>query len=713
MREGFYARLRQKRGDDDVLAACIDRVVNQLEDTATDGDKPGMLLGKIQSGKTRGFVGAIARAFDSSFDIAVVLTKGTKTLSAQTVARLNADLSDFIEDEDVLVLDIMKLPGRLTKSELKRKIIIVAKKQAQNLNNLLTFLRGQPALQNRKILLVDDEADLASVRFVKNRKTDQIDQGTIADQIDQLRGLSSGVAFLQVTATPYSLYLQPNDYDDAQNVSCIFQPKRPSFTELLPINEKYVGGDFFFGDFDEDDYRRYLYVSVSEDEQDALRREDKRRINRTRILDTPNAAGLRRAIVSFILAAGVRRWQQAQLGERPQKYAMIIHNDTQKAAQKWQVNVVGWIFEAVLDAATNDPTKLAPLFDQAYEDLSRSVNAGSGRMPDRDQAFKIVIDTLAGDEVVQELVNSDRDVMALLDEKAELRLRTGFNIFVGGNILDRGITIPKLISFYYGRNPKKMQADTVLQHSRMYGYRHPQDMLVTRFFTSQAVYDRLQVIDAFEKTLRKAFETGAHDKGVVFIQADANDTVRPCAPNKVLLSDVISLEPSGALLPTSFNTKRGRAMKDIQSTLETLIKPQWRDTGKFYTIDRSEAYKIIDLIDRSLEFDNIDFDWAAMKGLISYYLDATPTRPNPSLKVTAATGRRLDKRNSGEKSGRSIMGTALRQRAITAAQNDPVLVLLQQDGSTELGWNGHSFWWPVLVAPGAAEPCVFASKTAQ
>lgn len=60
MATGFYARLREIREDDEALAACIDRVVKQLEDTSTSGDRPGMLLGKIQSGKTRAFVGVIA-----------------------------------------------------------------------------------------------------------------------------------------------------------------------------------------------------------------------------------------------------------------------------------------------------------------------------------------------------------------------------------------------------------------------------------------------------------------------------------------------------------------------------------------------------------------------------------------------------------------------------------------------------------------------------
>ena len=71
------------------------------------------------------------------------------------------------------------------------------------------------------------------------------------------------------------------------------------------------------------------------------------------------------------------------------------------------------------------------------------------------------VEAFQGDEVVREIVNSDKDVLALLDDKAELRLRTAFNIFIGGSILDRGITIPKLISFYYGRNLQTTQADTV------------------------------------------------------------------------------------------------------------------------------------------------------------------------------------------------------------------------------------------------------------
>src|SRR5579862_8800011 len=110
----FYPQLRAERKDDDSLQECIEIVVDKLK-SATDPRRPGMLLGKIQSGKTRAFLGIIARAFDRDFDIAIVLTKGTKTLSEQTVKRIARDFKMFIDQDEVLVFDIMTAPDTLTR----------------------------------------------------------------------------------------------------------------------------------------------------------------------------------------------------------------------------------------------------------------------------------------------------------------------------------------------------------------------------------------------------------------------------------------------------------------------------------------------------------------------------------------------------------------------------------------------------------------------
>ncbi len=708
----YYARLKNFRGDSDALAECITKVAGMLKGT-TSSNRPGMLLGQIQSGKTRAFVGVIAAAFDRGFDIALVVTKGTKTLSAQTVARLSADFKEFIDEDEFLVLDIMNLPGKLTRSELKRKIVVVAKKQKRNLERLITFMQTEESLHNRKVLLVDDEADLASVRFVRKKGEPAPTQGTIAGQLDELRTLAdnAGVAFLQVTATPYSLYLQPEDYDQASGSNFVFQPKRPAFTELLPIHEGYVGGNHYFENYSPADPLARLAVFVSDQEQDALRRPDQRRISADKVLESPNTAGLRCAIVTFVVAVGVRRWQQIETGEKEKKYAMIIHNDTLRSAHSWQDQVIDWIFIAIRRAAEKNPDSLRSIFDRAYEDLEHSVLASGEKMPPRDEAFDVFIDALESDDVVVEKVNSDEDVMALLDSKAELKLRTPYNIFVGGNILDRGITVPNLLAFYYGRNPRLMQADTVLQHSRMYGNRERKDLVVTRFFTSRAVYDRLYIINSVENTLRDAFKKGSNRNGIAFIQTDPTRRVRSCAPNKIALSDMVSINPDGMLLPTGFNTRGGTHMASVQNKLEKFIKPEWRDTGKFVAVQPAVGFDIINAIESSLEFDDTEFEWEAMRALIDYYSDAEKGGDGKML-LQAVTGRELTKEGSGDKSGLSILGTRLRADILNKPRSKPLLVLLQQEGGQERGWTAHRFWWPILIAPSDVEPCVFARRVA-
>ena len=46
----FYAKLREQREDSDELAACIEETVDELERQETTARRPGILLGKIQSG---------------------------------------------------------------------------------------------------------------------------------------------------------------------------------------------------------------------------------------------------------------------------------------------------------------------------------------------------------------------------------------------------------------------------------------------------------------------------------------------------------------------------------------------------------------------------------------------------------------------------------------------------------------------------------------
>ena len=161
------------------------------------------------------------------------------------------------------------------------------------------------------------------------------------------------------------------------------------------------------------------------------------------------------------------------------------------------------------------------------------------------------------------------------------------------------------------------------------------------------------------------------------------------------------------LLPTDFQTKGGRGMARMQDKLEQLIRPEWRDTGEFVCVGRDKAQEIIDAIEQTMEFDSVEFDWDAIRGVIDYYSKSGDGR----VLLLAATGRELTRAGSGDKSGRSILGPSLRAKVVDVERPRPSLILLQQKGGRERGWTAHPFWWPILAAPTNAEPCVFATKS--
>ena len=57
---------------------------------------------------------------------------------------------------------------------------------------------------------------------------------------------------------------------------------------------------------------------------------------------------------------------------------------------------------------------------------------------------------------------------------------------IGGNVIGRGLTIPKLQTVYYSRTAKKPNADTFWQHSRIFGY--DRDTSLLRLYMPMDVY---------------------------------------------------------------------------------------------------------------------------------------------------------------------------------------------------------------------------------
>jgi len=682
-----------------------------LQESSTK--RPGILLGKIQSGKTRAFIGVIALAFDRGLDAAIVLTKGTVSLAKQTLRRISDDFRPFLDDDSVKVFDIMSLPENLTGWELDQKLIFVAKKEDDNLKRLLKAFRDSyPALRQKRVLIIDDEADFASLSFRKQHG--QTTAGVVSCQIDILRGMVSESSFLQVTATPYALYLQPEE-EVIKEGTALFLPKRPAFTELLPTHSGYVGGDYYFEkSTDPDSPAYYFYQPVPQAERDALKKPDGRRLKLDTILEEKNVAILRIAIMNFVVGGAIRRLQQEAAGQTRQKYSFLFHTEQSRESHDWQQTVTEAIREGLVKMAKENSTKLASLIEESWTDLKQSIDADSGLVPDLKTVESVVLKSLIDGHLMITTVNSNREIDELLDEDGQLKLRTPLNLYIGGQILDRGITIRNLLGFYYGRNPQKFQQDTVLQHARMYGARPKGDLPVTRFYAPLHIYQLLRKIHQFDAALRAAFEDGSHDKGVYFIRRSLSDNLVPCSPNKLLFSKLTTVTPGERFLPSGFQTAyKTNGRKNLEA-LDALVQTATGGSlGKPVQVPVEEAVAMLQLAYENLEFDEGEEDERRAHISILEHL----SRQSSNLKergkawlITSIEDRQLKRIREDGRYQSSPDTKQQRDIASKLARDIPILFLLRQAGAEERGWRGLPFWWPVIMTPFSAVTSVFADE---
>lgn len=106
-----FFRQKSKEYNEKTLQ-CIKSSVEKLDEI---GYKPLMMFEKIQSGKTKSFIGVISLAFDNGYDLAVVLTKNSNVLAKQIVARMKQEFEIFRDDDIVEIFDIMCIPPNMSR----------------------------------------------------------------------------------------------------------------------------------------------------------------------------------------------------------------------------------------------------------------------------------------------------------------------------------------------------------------------------------------------------------------------------------------------------------------------------------------------------------------------------------------------------------------------------------------------------------------------
>lgn len=699
----------------DACQYCIDNTFGADDEKQLH---PIMMHGMIQSGKTRAFTGLIALAFDNNFDMVFILTKNSKALVQQTEARMKKEFKPFIIENEIVVKNIINMSYSLTGYQLEKKLIVIAKKQQDNLDKLIEFIDNYSITQNKRTIIIDDEADTTGIGYEKVKGADEYDLRTVASKVNDIRGNLDGCVFVQVTATPYALYLQPEFKETEQPM-----PIKPKQTVLVPPGEGYVGGNYYFIDSQDDDSpARFLFHPVDKDEHEIVsvqkRKGKKSKINDRRtfreeeILINESALPVfKRGIINFFIGAIVLR----EIHKK--HYAYVIHTATQKGSHHSLKSVTETLLSQIKNRNDIIMPKIEKLLMVSYDDIKQSVLAYGFNMPAYNTVCSKFFEAIDKEYYRVDVVNSDNDVYDLLDEDSgELQLANPFSLFVGGQVLDRGVTISNLIGFYYGRNPVTMQQDTVLQHSRMFGYRSKELLSVTRFYTTERLHSNMEKITEIDNELREEISKGALGNGVYFITQKKQDDkfgkhgrIVPCSPSKIRVSDVIFLKPYSRTLPVGFTPVSKVIAAQVDKKICEYFKTnEITEQSDGYNISISDVEKLIKLTYEVIKKDENSTRFVREDEFITTlrYL----VGENQHIPIIIRTNRNLPKRRpNGRMYDNPDTSGGQPNFAKKYALNLPVIMFLRHSGKAE-GWYERPFWWPVLMAPQNIHKTMYASK---
>jgi hypothetical protein len=510
----------------------------------------GLLYGLIQSGKTSVITITTAMAVDNGFKCIIVLTSDLNPLYTQTLRRIRSQL------RGLKVFGKAEWDGSAFERQLRTSpFVVVCSKNSDHLTSLIEAFKKIGAANGARglpTLVIDDEADQASLntRTQKNAKKKTLDVSGINGLISELRDFFRINTYLQVTATPQALFLQRPDH-----------LYRPSFTVLSQPGPGYIGGEAFF-----------------EDDSNLLRLVDIHEVDELKSGHQPNPthrlpAGIRQALLTFWVAAAARNIQTPQ-----ENFSFLCHISHTKIDHRHIIDLFERFREDTVNSfgETAKPayTKLRADLLAAYQDLSQTEPG----LPPFDAVLKKIEFLLPAASIKEINSNSDEEIVP--DHP--------YSIFVGGNKLGRGVTIPNLITSYYGRNPKRPNSDTVLQHARMYGYRQ-RHIGVTRLFLPEKLADHFRIIHQMETSLRALIEK--HPQG----EFEGICLVSPVQATRrnVLDPNAIGVYVAGGWLNPRYVLRTSDTVSATKWLDEKLSA--YKDTEAYYATD---VASVIDLIER-------------------------------------------------------------------------------------------------------------------
>ncbi|MCE8515207.1 Z1 domain-containing protein [Ruegeria pomeroyi] len=446
-------------------------------------DRRGMVVGHVQSGKTANYTGLICKAADAGYRLIIVIAGIHNNLRNQTQARIDEGfigrdtgksqetkkggakhiigVGHFDPNNTPVSLtntlrDFNKATASTNTSEIdsyKVPVVLVIKKNHRTLANLLDWLkdnsaRGDQEMIDQPMLLIDDEADNASINTKYGKKL----VTTINGQIRDLLNMFHRSCYVGYTATPFAnIFIDPDQDDEMYNEDLF--PR--DFIIGLDAPTNYFGPTKIFVDGlpEEGDPTWLRYITDNEDILPVKHRIDHE-------LDALPPS-LTRALRAFLLARTIRNMR----GQKRAHCSMLVNASRFTAVQGRLRNRLHETLERIQNsvrinasrgaAALNDPeiAALHCVWREEYPDVEF----------DWPSIQSELFDALASAKIVE--VNSRANDL----DYSNSGERGQTVVAVGGFSLSRGLTLEGLTVTWFLRNT--MMYDTLMQMGRWFGYR--------------------------------------------------------------------------------------------------------------------------------------------------------------------------------------------------------------------------------------------------
>ena len=630
----FWNRYREYLQYDKSYPENVLSQLDKLTDRTLDGlfnpeikdgiSKYGLVVGQVQSGKTSNYTGLICKAADAGYKLIIVLAGIHNNLRSQTQLRLDEGFLGFDTQHQrafdqngvkigVGMISQNGIAHSLTSSldngdftagaasslginfNTNEPIVAVVKKNSKVLERLLKWLTaqaielpdGRKVIDSKSLILIDDEADNASI----NTNPDDDTSTRINSLIRDILRIFHKSGYVGYTATPFANIFIPIEEDQ------IF-PR--DFIINIPAATNYIGPDKVFGirPIEDDELSDTVLPIVNRiNDYNSLIPNGHKKT--TALPDElPNSVSL--AIKSFITTCAIRRLR----GQENAHNSMLVHVSR---LIKWQNHIKDLVentFDFYRRGIEFKTPQIIEEFRQVFEEdsegyksyttVSQQILDTELRNIDTNTQVHVWEDVLANLHeaasriIVKEINGGSGDVLNYFDHKNGLSV-----IAIGGDKLSRGLTLEGLSVSYYLRASRMY--DTLMQMGRWFGYR-PGYVDLCRLFTSKELNEWFCHITLASEELRSEFDYMADVAGSTPEQYALKVRTHPgvlqiSASNKIRRAVNVDVSWAGRLVE-SYQLQKNptviannlKATEDLITSLDNSFSIQsnnylWRDVN--------------------------------------------------------------------------------------------------------------------------------------